>query len=121
MKSLKENRFNIIIALAILLISFSFSYYFIIFIPRQEQKRLNQEVQEQLSEEQQRIKNKESLDKCIKDAGNILYTNLQSEGIESCNEVPSNEIYDCGVALSEKLKEDLVEARDSCLKKYPQK
>jgi len=85
---LKDNWFQVIIALAIILVAISVFYYFVIFIPQKEQARIDQQKQEQLAKDQKEQEAKQqaeqALNTCLADASTSYsdqwYRECKSQG-----------------------------------------
>ncbi len=72
-KFIKQNWLKITIAVAVILVSFSIFYYFVLFTSHKEQTRLNQETQKQLLQEQEKQEKEVQIQKETQLAVEIKY------------------------------------------------
>jgi hypothetical protein len=116
------------ISFSVVLIGIAVFYYYVIFLPKQEQAKLDfQKQQEQTridlqKNEQQAAddktqKNRSMLQECLYEADLENFSewenNCKTRGLKSGCSLPMD--------LAESIGEDLKEAKDFCFKQYPQK
>ena len=113
---MENNRNTLLFAISALIIALSIGYYFVIFLPQKEQKKINLQKQMQTETENKRNSDRVSLDSCLGNANNASYDNwnkyCEIEGLKKDCNLPNYQ--------SEKINNYTKELKDECFKKYPQ-
>ncbi len=117
---LKDNWFKLGILVVLIIIALSTAYYFVIFIPNNENAKIEQKNREAeqkiLLEEKQQADIKNSLAECLDSAE----TNYVNDWNNACETVGKEK--DCTLIhiTSERLDDARKTAIDNCYKRYPQ-
>jgi peroxiredoxin family protein len=107
-----ENFFKIGVLVTLFITAVSFSYYFVVFLPQNEQNILNEQKQEQMIKTQQVESQRNMLEICLADAKVEVTAFLE----KNCKVDGQN--YDCPVSMDVKSYKD--ELNNKCYKLYPQ-
>lgn len=118
-----SNFFRAVLAISIILIALSISYYFVVFIPNKEKYRLELEKQKIQAEQQKYtngVKEKQSkiilLNKCLDDA----HESLSKDWDAQCKVQGKQSECTLQSFVSDKLELRYKEIKEECFKKYPQ-
>lgn len=121
---------NAIIA-GIIIIAISFGYYLVVFIPKKEAMRIEQQKQEQELKAQQekekieredkmKLENKANLDKCLEEAQDHARELWKEKCIIDGNKIGSDGLCLLDDSSSDYVRKARAEARELCFKKFPQ-
>lgn len=124
---MNDKTFKAIASVSLIVVTLSVAYYFVVFLPKKEQMRIEQQKQEQeakdLKEEQakeeadtKRMEAEDNLNSCLDDADTNYSTNWDNE----C--AGKGEKKDCGLPSykSERLDKTFQTDKENCFKQYPQ-
>lgn len=104
------------IIISVLLISFSFFYYYVIFLPKKEQTRINTEKQEQFSKELKEEREKKEAEQALNTCIATVEENYSNQWLKECK--AQGKLSSSCIALVGMTREEYIEKNKTPIEEY---